>query len=102
MSHNLDTALTFKDLRTSSLEWRAVAWKELYENEGYCKKIIEKDMKLLRLRQIERIEQDKQRKKEQANEQLEQVKYTNLTKEERELKWRTNIEALKKHLTRNL
>ena len=96
----LDSALSIKAIRTSGSSWRSVAWKELYENEEYCKKFIESDMERLRLGQIERIKQEEANK--QANKQWEQLKHNKLTKEERDLQWCSKIEVYKQYLIRNM
>ena len=97
----LEYAMSTKDARTSfpAAHLRCPqtpVWKELYENEEYCKKILEKDMK----QQIMNIDKWTKEIKCSQNEEKEQVRYNALTKEARDIYQEARKETYKQHIIR--
>ena len=96
----LEFAMSVKDARTSfpaaHLRCNPTVWIELYENEEYCKKILEKDMK----QQIMNINKWTKEIKCSQNEEKEQVRYNALTKEARDIYQEARKGTHKQHIIR--
>ena len=97
----LDTALSLKDFRTSGTGIKEMAWQELYESDEYCKVLIEWDIEKLTLEQELRI-MEEFAKRNPRKKQCEQSKQSNLTKEERGIKWRSLIDAHKDYIIESM